>query len=276
MTFASGGMADDATYALQSGSGLIFVSEFTRQVWQEKHALAPTTVIPNGISVQNWETLLNRPVVQVRDALGLDPAEIIILCVGTITPRKGQADVVRAFAQLSQAERRRARLVMVGARPSRYLDELMTILEGLGPEISRQITIVAETSEIGPWYRAADVFVLASYNESYPRVILEAMFFGLAIISSAVFGAKEQVVDGRSGFLFESGDVSRLAECMAKLLTDGALRERTRKQSQRRFWELCTFEEMVLRYASLLFNLTRAKEEPQNGERRMAVAAAIA
>lgn len=261
-SFATGEMMRDSAEALRSIRGLIFVSELTRQLWRERNVLAPSSVIPNGIAVQHWEPLLHRPVAEVREELGLDPAELIILCVGTITPRKGQADLVRAFSELTEEERHRARIVLVGARPSRYLEDLLAHIEGLAPGMARQITIVAETSQIGPWYRAADIFVLASYNESYPRVIVEAMFFGLPVISTAVFGAKEQVLDGANGFLFEPGDVARLSEHLAELLSDESMRKRMAKRSQRRFWELCTFEEMVIRYGSLFFNLTRERIEP--------------
>jgi len=268
MSFASGEMMADSERVLGHGNGLVFVSEFTRQLWQQNNALAPTTVIPNGIHVEQWEPLLHSPVADARNALNLDPSETIILCVGTITPRKGQADLVQAFARLPEQVRQNARVVLVGARPSRYLDELVSLLDTLPSGVSRQVTIVEETANIGPWYRTADLFVLASYNESYPRVVVEAMFFGLPVISSAVFGAKEQVVDGVSGLLFEAGDISELASHLTKLLTDIPFRQHMAQRSQSRFWELCTFEEMVIRYASLLFNLTSAPHRPQPSERQ--------
>jgi glycosyltransferase involved in cell wall biosynthesis len=267
MTFAGGEMMADSVHMLRHGNGLVFVSEFTRQLWLERNDLAPTTVIPNGIHVEHWEALLHRPVADVRAALELDPHETVILCVGTITPRKGQADLVQAFAQLPEAERQNARVVLVGARPSRYLDELVSQLDALPPEVASRVTIVSETSDIGYWYRAADLFVLASYNESYPRVVVEAMFFGLPVIASAVFGAKEQVVDGVSGLLFEAGDIRRLSEHLSRLLGDTAFRRHMAERSQRRFWELCTFEEMVTRYAALLFNLTATRPRAKRHSR---------
>src|SRR5690606_26757394 len=61
-------------------------------------------------------------------------------------------------------------------------------------------------------YRAADVFVNASYSDAFPLPPLEAMAHGLPVIAPRVGGIKEIVVHGKTGVLFDVGDAGMLAE----------------------------------------------------------------
>jgi glycosyltransferase involved in cell wall biosynthesis len=68
------------------------------------------------------------------------------------------------------------------------------------------------------WYRAADVFVLPSYSEGVPNVLLEASACGLPYVASNVGGIPE--IAGRGhGLLVPSGDVESLAAAMRKTLS---------------------------------------------------------
>ena len=60
------------------------------------------------------------------------------------------------------------------------------------------MAILPETAEPGRFYQAADVFVCTSRVESFPRVTLEAMAHGLPIVTTPVFGIREQVRPGTS------------------------------------------------------------------------------
>lgn len=72
----------------------------------------------------------------------------------------------------------------------------------------------------------ADIFVLPSYYEGLPISLLEAMSWGIPIISTTVGGIPELVRDGTSGILIEPGDVHALAHALSTLAADGALRDR--------------------------------------------------
>jgi glycosyltransferase involved in cell wall biosynthesis len=91
--------------------------------------------------------------------------------------------------------------------------------------------------------------VFASHNESYPHVIVEAMGFGLPIVSSAVFGTREQIVPGESGLLFPPGDVAALAATLEEVVMDADKRARLAQGALDRVWALVTYPEMVHRYA---------------------------
>jgi glycosyltransferase involved in cell wall biosynthesis len=69
-------------------------------------------------------------------------------------------------------------------------------------------------------YDQADVFVLPSYIEGLPMVVLEAMGRGLPVIAARVGGIPEIVSDGHNGFLIEAGDVDSLVQKMETLADD--------------------------------------------------------
>jgi glycosyltransferase involved in cell wall biosynthesis len=70
----------------------------------------------------------------------------------------------------------------------------------------------------------ADVYVLPSFHEGLPVSILEAMSYGVPVLSTRVGGIPELVREGLDGFLVEAGKVDDLADRMARLAADAALR----------------------------------------------------
>lgn len=75
-------------------------------------------------------------------------------------------------------------------------------------------------------FREADIFVLCSYYEGFPRVLMEAAAAGLPIVTTAVSGSDEVVIDGETGFIVPIGDVAGFAERVTRLVAAPALRLR--------------------------------------------------
>ena len=84
----------------------------------------------------------------------------------------------------------------------------------------------AETDAVRAAYHEASVFVLPSYREGMPMVMLEAMAAGLPVICGNVNAIPEVVRDGVNGFLVTPGDRETLARRILELLRDEALRTR--------------------------------------------------
>jgi glycosyltransferase involved in cell wall biosynthesis len=82
-----------------------------------------------------------------------------------------------------------------------------------------------DRSELADFYRAADVFVSTPWYEPFGITPLEAMACGTPVIGSAVGGIKYTVRDGETGFLVPPRDPDALAERLARLLADEALRD---------------------------------------------------
>jgi glycosyltransferase involved in cell wall biosynthesis len=82
------------------------------------------------------------------------------------------------------------------------------------------VGLIDETPEPLPYYHAADMLVCPSFQESLPRVILEAMAFGLPVVASSVHGVPELAREGLESYLFPAGDEDALAAAIARVLDD--------------------------------------------------------
>ena len=80
-------------------------------------------------------------------------------------------------------------------------------------------------SDVGEVYAAVDAFCLTSANEGTPATIIEAQAAGLPVVATNVGGVADIVRDGESGILADAGDVEGVADGLARLAEDAALRQ---------------------------------------------------
>lgn len=146
--------------------------------------------------------------------------ENTVICVGRLSPEKGQSGLLEAFASL-RTEHPDVRLVLAGDGPDR--SGLEAITEKLG--ISDAVSFVGRLTEEEALQEIAgsDLLVLPSFMEGLPIVLMEAMAIGVPVVASRVAGIPELVEDGKSGLLFNPSDWSELAACMDRLLSDERL-----------------------------------------------------
>lgn len=144
-----------------------------------------------------------------------------IICVGRLSPEKGQAGLLEAFALVSGGAPA-AELVFVGDGPEAA--DLRSRSQAL--KISDKITFVGRLGEQETLEQiaASDILVLPSFMEGLPIVLMEAMALGTAVVASRVAGIPELVEDGKSGLLFTPSNWDELAACVSRLLREDGLR----------------------------------------------------
>ena len=215
---------------------------------------ARIAVVPCGV-----DTALFAPgdAEAARAALGL-PAGPLLLYVGRIAPIKGLETLLDALGCLRGAGHP-ARLVIVGGDADERLDghEAELRRKAARHGLAGAVTFVgAQPQErLRDYYVAADATVLPSYYESFGMVALEAMACGSAVIASRVGGLQTTVRDGVTGLLVSEGDPCALAETIARVLDDSALRWRLGREGVR--WAAghrwpCVAEAICREYASLV------------------------
>ena len=196
--------------ALHCSDRIIFVNRFQMQKYPA-WILEKSVYIPNGIQA---------PVLSGRmDCLkkyDLEPGRYI-LSVGRITPEKGFHTLVRGFRT---AELEGVKLVIAGGveAESGYMTQLRTLSAGLPVEFTGAVF----GEELAQLYANAALFVLASENEGFPLVLLEAMSHKRNVLVSDIPATR--LVDLSPGDYFPSGDWDVLANSLRQKLKEDPVR----------------------------------------------------
>jgi glycosyltransferase involved in cell wall biosynthesis len=204
--------------SLAEASRLVFESRATSDLFGPYAQPERRQVVPYGVDVDaidRYAHAFDRNAGRARRGLSRDAT--VLLCVGTVEERKAQACLVEAFAEAA-ADSENAVLVLVGDRPVPYSAALHRLVDSLA--LGNRIRIVPVSADIWEWYALADILVSASDVESLPRSMLEAMAFGVPVLSAAVFGVPELISDGDNGWLYEARDTDALAAALRRALDE--------------------------------------------------------
>lgn len=182
----------------------------------------------------------------VRAALSAGPQDAVILTLAALIRRKGIDLLLDAAALLR--ERGLTPLVWIaGDGPEGGALRAQCAKLGLDP----RVRFLGERGDAADLLAGADVFVLPSRREGMGVAALEAMAAARPVVCSAVGGLLTSVVDGRTGLFFPPGDVHALAHALARVLEDGALRERLGAEGPTRIREGFLARQMVEAYEEI-------------------------
>jgi glycosyltransferase involved in cell wall biosynthesis len=156
-----------------------------------------------------------------RRYLGITDDRFAVGWIGRMTAVKRTDDVMVAFKQLRDAGVD-AVLCMVGDGPDR--PGLEERAHELG--VMQDTLFLGYQEDVAPFYAAFDALVLPSSNEGTPVSAIEALAAGRPVVATRVGGVPDVVQDGEDGFLVEPGATDDLADRLALLARDPALRER--------------------------------------------------
>ncbi|MEA2418167.1 MAG: colanic acid/amylovoran biosynthesis glycosyltransferase [Thermoleophilaceae bacterium] len=193
----------------------IAISEYNRRVLLERSPAARVEVVHCGVDVDAnaWRGLGER-------------APDRVVCVASLLPKKGHADLIDALAAL--AERRPdVVLELVGEGPER--DRILRRARERG--VDRRVSLLGAQSsgEVRATLAQARAFALPSIRlpsgrmEGIPVALMEAMASGVPVVATRLSGIPELVKDGVTGLLVEPHDPAGLAAALERLLADDAL-----------------------------------------------------
>jgi glycosyltransferase involved in cell wall biosynthesis len=178
--------------------------------------------------------------VELRAAAGYRPNDIVFVCMGVFEPRKATLALADAFAEATE-HRDDVRLALIGAHPAPYCDAVEEFLDTR--QLRDRVQSVPIHADIYRWYRLADVIISASDIESMPRSLLEAMTFGLPVVTTDTFGTNELVQDGHNGMVCTPNSHSALVAAITRAAgLDAAQRAEMGRRSVQRVAELGGFD----------------------------------
>jgi glycosyltransferase involved in cell wall biosynthesis len=192
-------------------SGLIVLSK----TWKDYY------VLNLGLNPQQVFVLPNPTELPRQIPQRLNSNNVTLLFCGRVGQRKGTFDLIRAFANLPDEQKNSTKLIIAGDGD---IEQGRKLVENLN--LTEHITFLGwiNSDQRDKLLAKADVFILPSYNEGLPLAILEAMSWGLPVISTPVGGIPELVVPEQNGLLVNPGDIEQLSEAMQLLIENGTLR----------------------------------------------------
>jgi glycosyltransferase involved in cell wall biosynthesis len=194
------------------------VSEQVGQFCIEQDGLDPQRVVTiyNGVDLpERYEAT---PKSSLRRHFGLPVSGPLVVSVGHIRRIKGY-DVFMRIAAKVLAQMPDAIFAVGGCdHEPAHMRELKQLAAQLGLESN--FRFLGDVKDVRSLLRAADVFCLPSRSEGLSNALLEAMACELPCVASAVGGNPEVVVDGRTGFLFDSEAAESAATHILRLLCD--------------------------------------------------------
>jgi glycosyltransferase involved in cell wall biosynthesis len=184
------------------------------------------TVIPLGINNAVPVTSLSGE--QARARLGLSAGERVILFFGSILPYKGVDFLVDAVATLN-GQGMPCRLVIAG-RPKGGEQYWQTVEQqisrlGLDHLVVKAIQFVPD-EETEVYFKAADVVALPYSHVFQSGVLVLGYSFGLPVIASDVGSLRDEIVEGRTGFVCAPSDPGALANSLAQFFSSDLYRSR--------------------------------------------------
>ena len=202
---------------------LIVVSEAARQALP-RTLRARARVIVHGVDLEAADALVaERPRLraEVRDELGVPDDELLAVTVANLRPEKGY-DTLLDAARLVADRHLPVRFVSVGRGSEEIAMEARRRELGL----EDRFTFLGLRRDVLRLLVAADLLVLPSRQEGLPVVLMEATSVGLAIVATAVGGVPQVLTDGVDGLVVPPDSPPALADAIARVATDTALRAR--------------------------------------------------
>jgi glycosyltransferase involved in cell wall biosynthesis len=201
----------------------------------EQFGLARTSVsvIPYGINNAVPTTALTPEEAKLR--LGIKEGERTLLFFGNIAPYKGLQYLIAAFEQLV-ANGGDYRLVVAGRAKSGCESYVDGIRERLSREVNRERTILTidfiPDDEMEQYFKAADVSVLPYTHIFQSGVLFLGYSFGLPVIAADVGCLREDIIEGKTGFVFTPKDANDLAKKIERYFESDLFKNLTRRRQE--------------------------------------------
>ena len=166
---------------------------------------------------------------EIRRRHGIDADAFVVGWFGRMTAVKQTDDLIATLKALRE-HGVEARLLLVGDGDDRV--RLEELAHQLG--VARFCVFLGYQQDVAPWFAVSDAVVLTSASEGTPATLIEALAAGRPVVSTDVGGVSDVVDDGETGFLVPVGDTDALAEKLALLAGDPALRETMGREARGR------------------------------------------
>jgi glycosyltransferase involved in cell wall biosynthesis len=243
---AAAGFRQIERWAGPLATRIITVSEFDRRLALEA-----------GITTEGRVVTVHNGMPDIPPHLRAEPdrTPARLVMVARFGSQKDHATLLRALAGLRHHP---WELDLIGDGP--LMGHMQTLANALG--IDDRVRFLGQRLDVDQLLARAQVSLLVTNWEGFPRSILEAMRAGLPVVATSVAGIGEAVSNGETGYLVPRGDVERLRDRVERLLTDPMLRLRMGRGGRASYERNFTLEHFVTRTLAIYEEVLSDRKAP--------------
>ena len=204
-------------WLMRSCNLVICVCKAQESYWQEKYPFLRQrmTVIYNGVDTGwfNPETA-RASSAQLRENCNIPKHAFTACCIAAFRPEKGHRHLLNAF-KLVSASHPNVYLLLAGNGPLR--EETNSLVHQMG--LQDRVRFLGAVADVRPVLMASNVSIMASTAvETFSMAMLESLAMGIPMIATDIGGAREAVLDQRTGLLVNPGDPIQLADALTRMV----------------------------------------------------------
>jgi glycosyltransferase involved in cell wall biosynthesis len=183
-------------------------------------------VVPNSINLERFrQESYSRAALRQELAIGKESK--VVLFVHWLSERKGAHYLAKIIGEVT-AQVPNAVFVIVGDGP--YREKLVRELDAAGLEKHTKLIGSVPNAEVPRYYALADLFIMPSTDEGFPRVLLEAMAMGVPFVAIDVGGVRDILTARQLEFVTAEDDLATFTKKVIELLDSDSLREELRQE----------------------------------------------
>jgi glycosyltransferase involved in cell wall biosynthesis len=216
--------------------------------------IAPDKIltIPNAIALDRFASTVAGSREQLASLFSTEP-QFIVAAAGRLSPEKGFDVFIATAARIARQEQD-VGFVIFGEGPLR--GKLANLIER--SSLEDRLVLAGFHANLSAVLPAADVFVISSFTEGLPVVLLEALLAGVPVVATAVGGIPEVIDNNTDGFLVPPRNVEQLELRIMELLKNQSLREQMKIAGPRKIAAEYNTRLQADRYSTLFARLSSA------------------
>lgn len=257
-------------YAASKSDAIIAISEKQKYELSQIHNICSAekiSVIPLGFELEKFSENTDEKRKSFRAHYNVDEDEIVIAIVGRLVPIKNHSLFLEALKRVKEKTKKKIRAFIVGDGEDRKKIEEkakalgIDFIDGLKSKDKATLTFTSWIKNVD-WVNAgADIIALSSLNEGTPVSLIEAQASSKPIVSTAVGGIENVVIQGETALLSDKEDVDHFARNLLTLVENDDLRLKMSQKGKDFVFEHFHYKRLVKDMSTLYYQLLAQKQK---------------
>ena len=210
----------------KKSTAIIAISEIQKNELSSIHKICPKDkieIVPLGFDLNKFQLNLSENRIKIRTEFKINEDEVAIAIIGRLTKIKNHNFFLDVVEKLLESNVSTAKFFIVGdGELKNEIENKATILNS---KFGKHIIMTSWIKDIASFNAGMDVICLTSDNEGTPVSLIEAQASNVPVISTNVGGVKDIVLEGKTGYIVEKGNLNDYAEKLGILIKNKELRQ---------------------------------------------------